>query len=45
MNPLLLGMLIGIFPGFMVGGITMAVFASAARETPKPPSYLPRHSK
>ena len=45
MNPLLLGILIGIFPGFVFGGIAMAVFASAACETPKPSSYLPRHSK
>ena len=45
MNPLLLGMLIGIFPGFVFGGITMAVLAAAARTAPPRPSYLPRHSK
>ncbi|HEY5506886.1 MAG TPA: hypothetical protein VIK83_05270 [Coriobacteriia bacterium] len=45
MNPLLLGILIGIFPGFVFGGVVMAVLAAAARETPKPSSYVPRHSK
>ena len=45
MNPFYIGMLLGIFPGFVFGGIAMAVFASATCETPKPSSYVPRHSK
>ena len=35
MSPLIAA-LIGTFVGFMVGGITMAILAAAARETPKP---------
>lgn len=35
-DPFYVGMLIGLFVGFVIGGITMAVFAASARETPKP---------
>jgi hypothetical protein len=38
-NPLLLGMMVGAFAGFVAGGITMAILAAAARADSMGPSH------
>lgn len=42
MNPLLLGMMVGAFAGFVAGGITGLVLSSFADARP---SHLPRRSQ